>query len=75
MWKKLFLKRLIQVNSRNTMKTILCKNTSDDTESLNKMNVATVLEGKIVLFIGSAKIPEREEGISSSSFYGRLPDY
>ena len=26
------------------------------------MNVATVLEGKIVLFIGSAKIPEREGG-------------
>ena len=26
------------------------------------MNVATVLEEKIVLFIGSAKIPEREGG-------------
>ena len=25
---------------------------------LNAMNVATVLEGKIVLFVGSAKIPE-----------------
>ena len=39
------------------------------------MNVATVLEEKIVLFIGSAKIPEREGSISPSSFYGQLPDY
>ena len=39
------------------------------------MNVATVLEGKIVLFIGSAKIPEREGSISPSSFYRQLPDY
>ena len=31
-----------------------------ETESLNTMNVATVLEGKMVLFIGSAKIRERE---------------
>ena len=36
------------------------------------MNVATVLEGKIVLFIGSAKIPEREGSISPFSFYGQL---
>ena len=42
------------------MKTILYKNTNHETESLNAMNVATVLEGKIVLFICSAKIPERE---------------
>ena len=41
------------------MKTILCKNTNYETESLNAMNVATVLEEKIVLFIGSAKISER----------------
>ena len=39
------------------------------------MNVATVLEEKIVLFIASAKIPEREGGISPFSFYGQLPDY
>ena len=57
------------------MKTILCKNTNYETESLNAMNVATVLEEKIVLFIGSAKIPEREGSISPSSFYGQLPDY
>ena len=31
-----------------------------ETESLNTMKVATVLEGKIVLFIGPAKIPECE---------------
>ena len=53
----------------------MCKNTNYETESLNAMNVATVLEGKIVLFIGSAKILEREGSISSSSFYGKLPDY
>ena len=46
-----------------------------ETESLNAMNVATVLEGKIVLFIGSAKTKEREGSISPSSFYGQLPDY
>ena len=57
------------------MKTILCKNMNHETESLNAMNVATVLEGKIVLFIGSAKIPGREGSISPSSFYGQLPDY
>ena len=39
------------------------------------MNVATVLDGKMVLFIGSAKIPEREGIISPSSFYGQLPGY
>ena len=39
------------------------------------MNVATALEGKIVLFNGSAKIPEREGNISPSSFYGQLSDY
>ena len=48
---------------------------NSETESLNAMNIATVLEGKIVLFIGSAKIPEREESILLSSFYGQLPDY
>ena len=37
------------------------------------MNVTTVLEGKIVLFIASAKILEREEIISPFSFYGQLP--
>ena len=47
----------------------------DETEPLNAMNVATALEGKIVLFIGSAKIPEREGSTSPSSFYGQLPDY
>ena len=36
------------------------------------MKVATVLEGKIVWFIGSAKIPERKGSISPSSFYGQL---
>ena len=46
-----------------------------ETELLNAMNVATVLEGKIVLFIASAKIPEREGGIAPFSFYGQLPDY
>ena len=46
-----------------------------ETESLNAMNVATVLEGKIVLFIGLAKIPERKGSISPSSFYGQLPGY
>ena len=44
----------------------------DETESLNKMNVATVLEGKMVLFIGSVKILERKGSISPSSFYGQL---
>ena len=39
------------------------------------MNVATALEGKIVLLIGPAKIPEREGSISPSSFYGQLPNY
>ena len=39
------------------------------------MNVTTALEEKIVLFIASAKIPEREGSISPSSFYGQLPDY
>ena len=39
------------------------------------MNVATVLAGKIVLFIGSAKILEHEGSISPSSFYGQLPDF
>ena len=40
------------------------------------MNVTTVLEGKIVLFIASAKPPpQRERGNSPSSFYGKLPEY
>ena len=39
------------------------------------MNVTAVLEAKIVLFIGSAKISEREGTISPSSFYAQLPDY
>ena len=39
------------------------------------MNVTTVLEGKIVLFIASAKTPQRERGNSPSSFYGQLPEY
>ena len=39
------------------------------------MNVATILEGKIVLFIGSAKILECEGSISPSRFYGQLPNY
>ena len=37
------------------------------------MNATNVLEEKIVLFIDSAKIPEREESISQSSFYQQLP--
>ena len=57
------------------MKTILCKNTNHEAESLNEMDVENVLEGKIVLFIGLAKIPEREGSISPSSFYGQLADY
>ena len=34
------------------------------------MNVTTVLEGKIVLFIALGKILEREGSILPSSFYG-----
>ena len=30
---------------------------------------------RIFMFIASAKIPEREESISPSSFHGQLPDY
>ena len=43
--------------------------------SRNTMNVTSVLERKIVLFIASSKIPEPEGSISPSSFYGQLPDY
>ena len=39
------------------------------------MNVTTVLEGNVVLFIASAKILEHEWSISPSCFYGQLPDY
>ena len=39
------------------------------------MNVTNVLEGKLILFIALAKIPEREGNISPSSFYGQLPHY
>ena len=39
------------------------------------MNVTTVLEGKIVLFIALAKIQERKGSISPTSFYGQLPNY
>ena len=39
------------------------------------MNITTVLEEKIVLFIAAAKILEQEGSISLSSFYGQLPDY
>ena len=42
---------------------------------LNTMNVTTVLEEKLVLFLPSAKIPEHEGSISPSSFYGQLRDY
>ena len=35
----------------------------------------TILEEKIVVFIASAKILEREESFSPSSFYRKLPDY
>ena len=35
----------------------------------------TILEEKIVVFIASAKILEREESVSPSSFYRKLPDY
>ena len=51
------------------------KNTNHETESLNVMNVATVLEEKIVLFTASTKILEREKSISPSSFCGQRPDY
>ena len=61
--KKLFLKRLVQVNKR------LLKFFE------NTMNVTTVLEEKMVLFNPSAKVLERERSISPSSFYGQLPDY
>ena len=44
-------------------------------ESLKTMNVTTVLEEKIVLFIASPEILECEGSISPSSFYGKLPDY
>ena len=37
------------------------------------MNVATVLEGKIVLFIGSAKIPEREGAYHHPPFMDNCP--
>ena len=37
------------------------------------MNVATVLEEKIVLFIASAKIPEREGAHHHSAFMGNCP--
>ena len=39
------------------------------------MNVTTVLEGKVVLFIATAKIPEPEGRYSPFSFCGQLPDY
>ena len=39
------------------------------------MNITTVLEEKKVLFIASAKMSQHERSISSSSFYGQLPDY
>ena len=55
------------------MKTILRKNTNHETESLNPMNVATVLEGKIVLFTGSAKILEREGAYYHPAFMGNYP--
>ena len=44
-------------------------------ERSNTVNVTTILEEKIVVFIASAKILEREESISPSSFYRKLPDY
>ena len=58
-----------------TLKTILCKNMNQETESLNAMNVTTVLQEKIVLFIASAKILECKGSISPSCFYGQLPNY
>ena len=39
------------------------------------MKVTTVLEGKIVLFIATAKIPEPEGSYSPFRFYGQLSDY
>ena len=59
----------------NSLKIILCKNTNHKAESLNTMKVKHVLEEQIVLFIASAKIPERGGSISPSSFYGQLPNY
>ena len=42
---------------------------------INTMNVRTLLEEKIVLFIASAKILEHDGSISPYSFYGQLPEY
>ena len=39
------------------------------------MNVTALLKGKIVLFIVSAKMREREESISTHGFYGQFPYY
>ena len=43
----------------------------------NKINksVGTLYSSRIVVYIASAKILEREESISPSSFYGQLPIY
>ena len=43
----------------------------------NKINksVGTLYSSRIVVYIASAKILEREESISPSSFYGQLPTY
>ena len=38
-------------------------------------SVGTLNSGWMVMYIASVKIPEREGSISSSSFYGQLPDY
>ena len=57
------------------MKIILWKNANHSAESLNTMNVTTASEEKIVVFIASAKIPEREGSILPSNFYGQLPNY
>ena len=55
------------------MKTILCKNTNHETESLKTMKVTTVLEEKIVLFIALAKILKRERASHHSAFMGSCP--
>ena len=59
----------------NSLKTILCKKTNHKAESLNTVKVKHILEEQIVLFIASAKIPERGGSILPFSFYGQLPDY
>ena len=63
------------------MKTILLENANhfllskqNTRENLTTMKVTTVLEEKIVVFIGLAKIPEHKGSISPPSFHRQLSD-